>query len=60
VGKQLAIEYLEPREGDVRHSLASVEAAAQYLGYRPIVSIGDGLKKTIEWYQRESLRLQVE
>lgn len=39
-----------PRPGDVRHSLASIAAAQRTLGYRPAVSIWNGLAKTFPWY----------
>ncbi len=38
------------RNGDIPHSLASIEKAKQLLGYIPIVNFKDGLKKTIDWY----------
>jgi nucleoside-diphosphate-sugar epimerase len=40
------------RPGDVRHSLADVTRARQRLGYRPEVSFGDGLEKTVAWFKR--------
>lgn len=43
--------YAEPRPGDVRHSLADISKAKEYLGYEPQVSFVQGLKKTIEWYR---------
>ena len=38
------------REGDVRHSLASIAKARRLLGFRPIDLIGEGLRKTVYWY----------
>ena len=38
------------RNGDIPHSLASIEKAKQLLGYIPVVNFKDGLKKTVEWY----------
>ncbi len=48
----LAIEpvYGPPRPGDVKHSLASIEAAKSWLGYTPTFSVEEGLKASIEWY----------
>lgn len=37
-----------PRPGDVRHSLASIEAAARALGYAPAVDLREGLRRTWE------------
>lgn len=38
------------REGDVRHSLASVARAREQLGYRPRVGLERGLDLTLDWY----------
>jgi UDP-N-acetylglucosamine 4-epimerase len=38
------------REGDIPHSLASIEKASSLLGYKPEYSIKDGLKEAIGWY----------
>ena len=51
LGKNVQAKYVDEREGEVKHSLASVERAKQCLGYEPRVSFEEGLKKTIEWYK---------
>lgn len=38
------------RQGDVAHSLASVEKAKTLLGYQPTHVIRDGLKEAVKWY----------
>ena len=38
------------RQGDVRHSLASIEKAKNLLGYDPKYSLSQGLKLAIAWY----------
>jgi UDP-N-acetylglucosamine 4-epimerase len=38
------------RPGDVKHSLASIERAAKYLGYAPSVLIGEGISRTVRWF----------
>ncbi|WP_396590095.1 SDR family oxidoreductase [Allomuricauda sp. R78024] len=38
------------RQGDVPHSLASVEKAKNLLGYNPKYSIEEGLKEAVKWY----------
>ncbi len=45
--------YEARRQGDVPHSLADISAAARDLGFRPIVSVADGLARTIEHYGGE-------
>lgn len=44
--------YADPRPADVRHSLAEVTKAQEVLGFRPRVSIQQGLVKTLAWYRR--------
>ncbi|OFX88776.1 MAG: Vi polysaccharide biosynthesis protein VipB/TviC [Bacteroidetes bacterium GWF2_33_16] len=43
------------REGDIKHSLASIEKAKNLLGYRPSHLFKDGLKVAVNWYW-ENLR----
>ena len=43
------------REGDIPHSLASIERAKLYLGYSPIFNFSEGLKIAVDWY-RNNLR----
>jgi nucleoside-diphosphate-sugar epimerase len=42
-------KYVAPRAGDIRHSLADITKAKEILGYRPKVSLEQGLKRFIEW-----------
>jgi UDP-glucose 4-epimerase len=48
----VAPEHVEPRPGDVRHSLASIDAAERDLGYRPEVDLRRGLEATVAWTDR--------
>jgi dTDP-L-rhamnose 4-epimerase len=41
------------RSGDIRHSLADIKKARDDLNYHPKMSIEDGLKETIEWFEGE-------
>jgi len=45
-GQKADPEYLPGRAGDVRDSLASIEAAQKLLGYEPKVRVREGLAKT--------------
>jgi UDP-N-acetylglucosamine/UDP-N-acetylgalactosamine 4-epimerase len=38
------------REGDIPHSLASIEKAKSKLGYNPKYSIEQGIKEAVAWY----------
>jgi UDP-N-acetylglucosamine 4-epimerase len=42
--------YLSFRKGDVRHSLASIAKAHRLLGYKPMILIEEGIRKTVSWY----------
>jgi UDP-glucose 4-epimerase len=51
VGKDIAPVYEAPRAGDIKHSHADIGKAQEKLGYKPLVSFADGLRKTIDWYR---------
>jgi nucleoside-diphosphate-sugar epimerase len=52
IGSDVAAEYGPPREGDVRHSEASIERAVELLGYETLVSVEDGVQRTVDWYRQ--------
>jgi nucleoside-diphosphate-sugar epimerase len=52
--KNIPTEYTKSRPGDIRHSFAAIEAAERYLGYKPLVTFDEGLRRTIDWYKAES------
>jgi UDP-glucose 4-epimerase len=41
--------YKASRAGDVQHSQADISKAERLLGYRPTVSLEEGLKRTLDW-----------
>jgi len=47
---QVEISYGPNRQGDVPHSLASIEKARDLLGYDPKFNIESGLKEAVQWY----------
>ena len=49
LGTTVEAIYEEPRAGDVRDSQADISKARTLLGYSPIVSFEEGLKRTLEW-----------
>jgi len=48
---EVKAKYAEPRPGDVRDSLADLNAAKSLLGYASIVGLEAGLKLTLEWWK---------
>jgi len=50
VGKNLNPVHIDPRPGDIRHSLADISLAKEKLGYKPEYNLEEGLKLTISWY----------
>ena len=47
----LGVEYLPPRKGDIRHSLADISRAEKLLNYRPTITFFEGLKITFDWFK---------
>lgn len=44
--------FADPQPGDVRHSLASIEAF-QAIGYTVALPFREGLARTVDWYRRQ-------
>jgi len=42
--------YADARRADIRHSVADVSAVQDALGFRAMVSLEDGLRRTAAWY----------
>ena len=47
---EVEITYGPNRQGDVPHSLASIDKAKKMLGYDPQFNIDSGLKEAVQWY----------
>lgn len=45
-------QFEEARAADVRHSLAETQKAQEVLGFRPRISIHEGLVKCLVWYRK--------
>ncbi len=54
VGTALSPLYAEARQGDVRDSQADITKARTRLGYTPLVSLEEGLRRTLEWARSEA------
>jgi nucleoside-diphosphate-sugar epimerase len=48
---EVTAEYLEPRVGDVKHSLADITMARELLAYESKVDLREGLSRTIDWWK---------
>ena len=46
------VEYLPPRAGDVRDSLADITRAREWLGFHPRIDLREGLQLTIDWWKQ--------
>jgi nucleoside-diphosphate-sugar epimerase len=58
IGYSGEVMYGPERAGDIKHSLADISRAEQYLGYKPKVDFDEGLSRTIEWYRKRELEPQ--
>jgi nucleoside-diphosphate-sugar epimerase len=52
LGTKIEPRYESQRAGDVRHSLADISRARALLDYQPLFGLEDGLKLTVDWYQK--------
>ncbi len=51
-GSESRITHRPKRKGDIRHSLADISYAGEYLDYHPEFDLDRGLRQTIQWYQQ--------
>ena len=51
LGTNLPPVYEPIRQGDIRHSYASIRQAESVLGYRPQVEVREGLRETVAWFK---------
>ncbi len=51
LGTELVARHEEDRTGDIKHSLADIEAARRDLGYEVEVDFAEGIRKTVAWYR---------
>lgn len=53
VNPNIKINYLNERKGDIKHSRASSEKFQKESFWKPIISLDNGIDKTIEYYKNE-------
>jgi UDP-glucose 4-epimerase len=56
IGSHHSPLYEDPRKGDVRHSLADIQRARAVLNYDPKVGIEEGLRRTVEYFKKQTNR----
>ncbi len=49
-GSTLKANHRDDREGDIRDSLADISKAQELMEYNPLIKVGEGLKKTLDWF----------
>ena len=58
IGKPVNIVHGDPRPGDVRDSLAAVDAAREAFGFAPSVTLESGLPEYLEWLATDDVTMQ--
>lgn len=51
MGRDVTVDHVDPRPGDIRHSLADITRARELLGYEPLVRWEDGIGPTLAYMQ---------
>jgi nucleoside-diphosphate-sugar epimerase len=52
LNKEIEPAYKKGRVGEVKHSLADISKAREEIGYEPKYKFTEGLRKTVEWFQK--------
>jgi len=52
LGSDVEPEFQPRRSGEIQFSCADISAAEQHLGFRPRVSLEEGLRETLEFYRK--------
>ena len=51
MGKEAILDLLPLQAGDVPDTFADSSALEQSVGYKPSVSVEDGVKQFVDWYR---------
>lgn len=57
LGTSIAPIHAPARTGDILHSQADIQKAAELLDFTPIISFNEGLRRTVEWYKEQAKSL---
>ena len=53
--RKINTTFTKPRQGDIKHSVADITKAKKMLGYEPKISLEEGLKKTVRYYEEDMI-----
>lgn len=56
VGKKAIIEFLPAQAGDMENTHADTHSLQERIGFSPIVSLDEGVKRFVKWYREYTLR----
>jgi UDP-glucose 4-epimerase len=51
MGSTIDPVHVDERAGDIRHSKADISVARERLGYEPLVSFREGVRRTVDWFE---------
>jgi nucleoside-diphosphate-sugar epimerase len=53
LGKDIKPVFTPPRQGDPKHSLANIGRAKKLIGFKPVVSFEEGIRRAIEYFRNK-------
>jgi UDP-glucose 4-epimerase len=53
-GRRVEPAFAPRRPGDIVHSQADITLAREQLGYAPVVSFEEGIRRTVAWYAKKA------
>jgi len=59
IGKNIKPKLLPIRQGDVFKTLADISKIKSMLGFKPKVNFEEGLRRTVEWFEKQRLGVSV-
>lgn len=57
LGNPVEVVHADVRPGDVRDSLAAIDAAREAFGFEPTVTLGEGLPQYLDWIRTDEVTL---
>lgn len=46
--------HLPERKGEIRNSCADISLSSQIIGYKPLVTVLEGLQRTVAWFEKQA------